>query len=106
LARALFIDADIYLLDDPLSAVDAHVGRHLFDNAIKSFLNKKIRVLVTHQLQYLNDVDKVIFLKEVSVKRRKNYKRGINIDWLSQSFCILAIPKSRRQLCFSFLLSF
>ena len=65
LARALYIDADIYLLDDPLSAVDARVGRHLFDNAIKSFLDGKIRILVTHQLQYLNDVDKILCLKEV-----------------------------------------
>lgn len=67
LARALYIDADIYLLDDPLSAVDAHVGRHLFDNAIKSFLRGKIRVLATHQLQYLikDDFDKILLLKEV-----------------------------------------
>jgi len=66
LARALYIEADIYLLDDPLSAVDAHVGRHLFDRAISSFLNGKIRVLVTHQLQYLKDaVDKILVLKEV-----------------------------------------
>ena len=66
LARALYIDADIYLLDDPLSAVDTRVGRHLFDRAISSFLNGKIRVLVTHQLQYLKDaVDKILVLKEV-----------------------------------------
>jgi ATP-binding cassette subfamily C (CFTR/MRP) protein 4 len=68
LARALYINADIYLLDDPLSAVDAKVGRHLFDHAIKSFLNGKIRVLVTHQLQYINEVDKIIFLKQVQRK--------------------------------------
>ena len=65
-ARALYIDADIYLLDDSLSAVDAQVGRHLFDRAISSFLNGKIRVLVTHQLQYIKDaVDKILVLKEV-----------------------------------------
>ena len=65
-SRALYVNADIYLLDDPLSAVDAHVGRHLFDQAVKSFLKGKIRVLVTHQLQYLtNAVDKILVLKEV-----------------------------------------
>lgn len=68
LARALYIDADIYLLDDPLSAVDTLVGRHLFDRAICSFLNGKIRVLVTHQLQYLEAVDKILVLKEVRLK--------------------------------------
>ena len=66
LARALYIDADIYLLDDPLSAVDVHVGRHLFDKAINSFLSGKTRVLVTHQLHYLNkDVNRILVLKEV-----------------------------------------
>ena len=66
LARALYIDADIYLLDDPLSAVDTHVGRHLFDRAINSYLRGKIRVLVTHQLQYLKDVDRILILKGVT----------------------------------------
>jgi len=65
LAQALYVDADIYLLDDPLSAVDAHVGRDLFDKAIKSFLNGKIRVLVTHQLHYLNNVDQILILNQV-----------------------------------------
>jgi ATP-binding cassette subfamily C (CFTR/MRP) protein 4 len=51
LARAVYRDADIYLLDDPLSAVDAHVGRHLFDNCIKTYLKDKLVILVTHQLQ-------------------------------------------------------
>ena len=65
LARALYLDADIYLLDDPLSAVDAHVGRQLFDEAINSFLRGKIRVLVTHQLHYLKDADQVLILNKV-----------------------------------------
>ena len=65
LARALYIDADIYLLDDPLSAVDAHVGRHLFDLAINSFLHDKLRILVTHQLQYLKDVDQILIIEAV-----------------------------------------
>ena len=65
LARALYIDADIYLLDDPLSAVDTHVGRHLFDRAINGFLRHKIRILVTHQLQYLQEVDQIVVLKGV-----------------------------------------
>ena len=58
LARSLYVDADIYLMDDPLSAVDTHVGRHLFD---------KVRVLVTHQLQYLKDVDQILILKAVNI---------------------------------------
>lgn len=65
LARCLYVDADIYLMDDPLSAVDTHVGRHLFDHAINGFLKDKIRILVTHQLQYLADVDQILALKGV-----------------------------------------
>lgn len=66
LARALYIDADIYLLDDPLSAVDALVGRHLFERAIKDYLKDKITILVTHQLQFLERVDRILLLNEVN----------------------------------------
>uniref|UniRef100_A0A4W6FXN5 Multidrug resistance-associated protein 4 n=1 Tax=Lates calcarifer TaxID=8187 RepID=A0A4W6FXN5_LATCA len=65
LARAVYQDADIYLLDDPLSAVDAEVGRHLFEECICGLLRKKPRILVTHQLQYLKAADQIIVLKEV-----------------------------------------
>ncbi|XP_029302444.1 multidrug resistance-associated protein 4-like isoform X2 [Cottoperca gobio] len=64
LARAVYQDADIYLLDDPLSAVDAEVGRHLFEQCICGLLKNKPRILVTHQLQYLQATDQIIVLKE------------------------------------------
>ncbi|KAL6768590.1 hypothetical protein ACKKBF_B11340 [Auxenochlorella protothecoides x Auxenochlorella symbiontica] len=64
LARACFADADVYLLDDPLSAVDAHVGRHLLSSCICGLLAGKTRVLVTHQLQYLPAADVVIVLQD------------------------------------------
>lgn len=62
LARACYRDASIYLLDDPLSAVDAHVGRHLFDQCMRIFLKGKTILLVTHQLQYLQNADQIIIL--------------------------------------------
>lgn len=68
LARALYRKADIYLLDDPLSAVDTNVGRHLFELCVKKFLNDKLVILVTHQLQHLSDVDCIIVLKEGKIK--------------------------------------
>ena len=64
LARALYSDADIYLLDDPLSAVDAKVGKHLFDRCICGFLSDRTRVFVTHQLDYLTHLDNIIVLSE------------------------------------------
>uniref|UniRef100_A0A674EU10 Cystic fibrosis transmembrane conductance regulator n=1 Tax=Salmo trutta TaxID=8032 RepID=A0A674EU10_SALTR len=66
LARAVYQDADIYLLDDPLSAVDAEVGRHLFEQCICGILKNKPRILVTHQLQYLQAANQILVLKEVS----------------------------------------
>eukprot|EP01079_Euglenida_sp_SAG-EU17-18_P000382 gene382-2420_t len=64
LARAQYSAADVYLLDDPLSAVDPHVGRHLFDNCICGSLGSSTRILVTHQLQYLDKADKIIVMDE------------------------------------------
>ncbi|RXM37114.1 Multidrug resistance-associated protein 4 [Acipenser ruthenus] len=64
LARAVYQDTDIYLLDDPLSAVDAEVGRHLFEKCICGILRNKPRILVTHQLQYLQATDQILVLKE------------------------------------------
>ncbi|CAF2915966.1 unnamed protein product, partial [Rotaria sp. Silwood2] len=62
MARALYRDADIYLLDDPLSAVDAKVSKHLFEKSIKKYLHDKICILVTHQIQFLQDSKKIIVL--------------------------------------------
>uniref|UniRef100_A0A3P8YJK2 ATP-binding cassette sub-family C member 5 n=1 Tax=Esox lucius TaxID=8010 RepID=A0A3P8YJK2_ESOLU len=64
LARALYSDRPILLLDDPLSAVDAHVGSHLFHNAIRTASKGKTIIFVTHQLQYLADCDDVILMKD------------------------------------------
>jgi ABC-type transport system involved in cytochrome bd biosynthesis fused ATPase/permease subunit len=63
--RAVYKEADVYLLDDPLSAVDTHVGRQLFDDCICGFLQGKTRVLVTHQLQYLQKANDIIILSNV-----------------------------------------
>uniref|UniRef100_A0A3P9MIE5 Multidrug resistance-associated protein 4 n=1 Tax=Oryzias latipes TaxID=8090 RepID=A0A3P9MIE5_ORYLA len=74
LARAVYQDADIYLLDDPLSAVDAEVGRHLFQQCICGLLRKKPRILVTHQLQYLKVADQIVVLKEGQMVARGTYR--------------------------------
>lgn len=62
LARAVYKRADIYLLDDPLSAVDIHVGQQLFEDCIKTFLRDKIVILITHQLQYLKRADNIVVM--------------------------------------------
>eukprot|EP01033_Poteriospumella_lacustris_P004219 gene4219-3010_t len=64
LARAVYNDADIYLLDDPLSAVDAHVGEHIFRKCIKEALSSKTVILVTHHLHVLPQCDRIVILDD------------------------------------------
>ncbi|KAL7751754.1 hypothetical protein RI367_002753 [Sorochytrium milnesiophthora] len=64
LARALYADPDIYLLDDVLAAVDAHVGAFLFNQCIRRTLHGKTRILVTHALSYVSQCDYVIVMDE------------------------------------------
>uniref|UniRef100_A0A8C2GX60 ATP-binding cassette, sub-family C (CFTR/MRP), member 12 n=1 Tax=Cyprinus carpio TaxID=7962 RepID=A0A8C2GX60_CYPCA len=68
LARAVYSNRDIFLLDDPLSAVDAHVGKHIFEECIKKELKGKSVILVTHQLQYLEFCDQVLLLDNGEIK--------------------------------------
>lgn len=67
LARAVYSNRDIFLLDDPLSAVDAHVGKHIFEECIKKELHGKSIILVTHQLQYLEFCDDILVLEDGEV---------------------------------------
>uniref|UniRef100_A0AAQ4P948 Si:ch211-221f10.2 n=1 Tax=Gasterosteus aculeatus aculeatus TaxID=481459 RepID=A0AAQ4P948_GASAC len=64
LARALYSERPILLLDDPLSAVDAFVGSHVFHKAIRGAAKDQTVLFVTHQLQYLPDCDQVILMKD------------------------------------------
>ena len=66
LARAAYTEAQLYLLDDPLSAVDAHVARHLFTKLIgpQGLLSRSTRVIVTHNLSFLSLMDRIILLEE------------------------------------------
>jgi len=68
IARAIYFDADLVLMDDPLSAVDAHVGRHIFDNAIMGLLKNKARILATHQLWVLNRCDRIIWMEDGKIQ--------------------------------------
>ncbi|XP_064537336.1 multidrug resistance-associated protein 1 isoform X5 [Drosophila montana] len=91
LARAVYHDADLYLLDDPLSAVDAHVGKHIFEEVIgpKGMLAKKTRVLVTHGITFLPQTDKIYVMKMGEISENGTYaellkNRGAFADFLMQ----------------------
>ncbi|XP_014741415.1 PREDICTED: canalicular multispecific organic anion transporter 1 isoform X2 [Sturnus vulgaris] len=75
LARAVYSDADIYILDDPLSAVDAHVGKYLFEHVLgpKGLLKKKTRILVTHSISFLPEVDNIVVLASGAVSEHGSY---------------------------------
>uniref|UniRef100_A0A8C7K0M5 ATP binding cassette subfamily C member 12 n=1 Tax=Oncorhynchus kisutch TaxID=8019 RepID=A0A8C7K0M5_ONCKI len=74
LARAVYSNKDIILLDDPLSAVDAHVGKHIFEECIKKTLKGKSIILVTHQLQYLEFCDEILVLESGKIKESGTHK--------------------------------
>eukprot|EP00057_Strongylocentrotus_purpuratus_P029283 XP_011683757.1 PREDICTED: multidrug resistance-associated protein 5-like [Strongylocentrotus purpuratus] len=73
LARAVYADHDVYFLDDPLSAVDAHVGEHIFKRCINGVLNEKTILFVTHQLQYLQDCDSVAVMMNGRIKEQGSH---------------------------------
>ena len=70
LARALYSEADIFLLDDPLSAIDAKVVRHVFNKAIKEKMKGKCVILVTHQVQFIEEVDEVVMLNNGTIEKQ------------------------------------
>ncbi|GFR90411.1 multidrug resistance-associated protein 1 [Elysia marginata] len=76
LARAVYQDADIYLLDDPLSAVDAHVGKHIFQNVIgpQGIIKDKTRVMTTHGVHWLPLVDAIIVMNQGKVTEAGTYE--------------------------------
>uniref|UniRef100_A0A673IGF2 ATP-binding cassette, sub-family C (CFTR/MRP), member 3 n=1 Tax=Sinocyclocheilus rhinocerous TaxID=307959 RepID=A0A673IGF2_9TELE len=76
LARALYSEADVYLLDDPLSAVDAHVAKHIFDKVIgpEGALKGKTRILVTHGISFLPQVDNILVMVDGRVSEMGSYQ--------------------------------
>lgn len=87
LARAIYKEADIYLLDDPLSAVDAHVGKNIFENCIQGYLADKICVLVTHQLQYLKAIENIVLMNMGRVEAVGSYEKLKSAN-LNALFCL------------------
>ncbi|PFX16866.1 Multidrug resistance-associated protein 4 [Stylophora pistillata] len=85
LARALYADRDIYLLDDPLSAVDIQVGKHIFRKCLRGLLSEKICVLVTHQHQFLESNDYTVVMERGSIECQGKYVDLLNNNMLSKT---------------------
>ncbi|KAL3643087.1 Canalicular multispecific organic anion transporter 2 [Castilleja foliolosa] len=73
IARALYQDADLYLFDDPFSAVDAHTGTHLFNECILGLLHSKTVIYVTHQVDFLPAADLILVMKDGMIKQAGKY---------------------------------
>ncbi|KAG0238830.1 hypothetical protein BGX31_003156 [Mortierella sp. GBA43] len=82
LARAAYLDSDVYLLDDPLSAVDAQVDQHLWRHLIgpQGLLRTKTRVLVTHGIQHLEEVNQVVVLKDGRILEQGGYRELLKME--------------------------
>lgn len=76
IARAVYADTDVYIFDDPLSALDAHVSQTVFDNCIsnKGVLRNRVRLLVTNQVQVLPQCDNIVLLESGRVRNQGSYK--------------------------------
>uniref|UniRef100_A0A4W3I297 Multidrug resistance-associated protein 1 n=1 Tax=Callorhinchus milii TaxID=7868 RepID=A0A4W3I297_CALMI len=76
LARAVYNDCSVYFLDDPLSAVDAHVGRHIFEKVIgpKGLLKNTTRILVTHGINFLPQMDVIFVMVDGKISEFGTYQ--------------------------------
>lgn len=76
LARAIYANADLYLLDDPLSAVDSHVGKHIFEQVIgpNGILKNKTRLFVTHGITFLPQSNQILVLKDGEISESGSYQ--------------------------------
>ncbi|CAL9180870.1 unnamed protein product [Musa hybrid cultivar] len=78
IARALYHDADIFLLDDPFSAVDAHTGSHLFKECLLGHLASKTVIYVTHQVEFLPSADLVLCMRDGRIAQAGKYAEILN----------------------------
>lgn len=73
IGRCIYRDADTYILDDPMSAVDSHVAEHIFNNVMTGFLNGKTRILVTNQLQFLQKADHIVVMDKGRIAEQGSF---------------------------------
>uniref|UniRef100_A0A164Y1G1 ABC-type xenobiotic transporter n=1 Tax=Daucus carota subsp. sativus TaxID=79200 RepID=A0A164Y1G1_DAUCS len=79
IARALYQDADIYLFDDPFSALDAHTGSHIFKECIQGILESKTVIYVTHQVEFLPSADLILVMKDGYITQAGKYGDILNL---------------------------
>lgn len=95
LARAVYSGADIYILDDPLSAVDSHVGKHIFENILgqNGLLKGKTRFLITHAISYLPKVDEILVMKDGEITENGSYRQLLAQKGAFSEFLVLYLQE-------------
>ena len=84
IARAIYSDSEIYIFDDPLSALDAYVGMNLFKGVFNEYLKEKTFIITTHALQYLNHFDRIIYMKDGKIEWTGTYNEIVNQDFYNE----------------------
>ncbi|XP_069963569.1 multidrug resistance-associated protein 1 isoform X5 [Bactrocera oleae] len=100
LARAVYSNADLYLLDDPLSAVDSHVGKHIFEEVIgpNGLLAKKTRVLVTHGITFLPQTNNIYVMKLGEISESGTYQELLARKGAFAEFIIQHLQESTEEV--------
>nr|XP_022907990.1 multidrug resistance-associated protein 4-like [Onthophagus taurus] len=73
LARSIYKESDLYIFDDPFSALDAQLAKSVFEKCVLKFLRGKTRIVVTHNLEILKDFDKIVIMSEGGIETQGNY---------------------------------
>ena len=97
LARAVYFDADIYLLDDPLSAVDVKVSNEIFQKCICGTLSDRIRLLISHQPCFLRKTDPVLFMDKEGKLTKGSYKQLCALGTFSEISTLTSIEKGEEE---------
>ena len=84
IARAIYTNSEIYIFDDPLSALDAYVGMNLFKGVFNEYLKDKTFIITTHALQYLNFFDRIIYMNDGKIEWAGTYNEIINQDFYAE----------------------
>ena len=84
IARAIYTNSEIYIFDDPLSALDAYVGMNLFKGVFNEYLKNKTFIITTHALQYLNFFDRIFYMNDGKIEWIGTYNEIINQDFYAE----------------------
>jgi ABC-type multidrug transport system fused ATPase/permease subunit len=97
LARAVYSDPDIYLFDDPISALDANIGKKVMNDLIIEYLKNKTRIVVTHALQYLKYMDRIIYMRNGRIEWSGSYKELSNQEFFISMKKLSKLNETRKE---------